>query len=343
MYAEDSGGVATGGDLRALSVAPPPVPPPTPRSVPVHRSTPDRLFRGLTAVAGWTTLVVLGLIAVFLVMEARPALDVAGWDFLKVWEWAPVNEPAIFGIAAVLYGTVVAATIAILLAVPVAVGTALFVSEYVPVRVGRILTTLIDLLAAIPSLIYGMWGLYFLVPKLQGMQIWLADHLGFIPFFRNETGLFGRSMFDAGVVLALMVIPIVATVSREVMSQAPRVVREAALALGSTRLGMIRSVVLPFSRPGIIGGAMLGLGRALGETIAVALILSVDFRISPEITKTGGSTIASLIANNFAEAGELERHALIAAGLSLFVITLVVNMVARLIVSRAAKGSDYDR
>ncbi len=330
-------------DLRGPTLSPSQPPAPTPRVVPVHRSTPDRAFRALTALAGWTTLVLLGLIAVFLVLEARPALDVAGWDFLKVWEWAPGNEPAVFGIAAVLYGTVVVATIAIVLAVPVAVGTALFVSEYVPVRVGRVLTTLIDVLAAVPSLIYGMWGLFFLVPKLQGLERWLTAHLGFIPIFDNESGLFGRSMFDAGVVLALMVVPIVATVSREVMSQAPRVVREAALALGSTRLGMIRSVVLPFSRPGIIGGAMLGLGRALGETIAVALILSVDFRIVPQITQTGGSTVASLIANNFGEAGELERQALIAAGLSLFVITLIVNMVARLIVSRAAKGSDYDR
>jgi phosphate transport system permease protein len=316
---------------------------PEPRVVHQSRTIPDRVFRALTAAAGWATLVVLALIALFLVNEARPAVEVAGWDFLKVWEWQPGNEPPVFGIAAVLYGTVVIATIAIVLAVPVAVATALFVSEYLPRRISRTFTTLIDLLAAIPSLIYGMWGLFFLVPKLAGLERWLDAHLGFVPIFDNKTGLFGRSMFDAGVVLALMIIPIIATVSREVMSQTPRVLCEAALALGGTRLGMIRKVILPFSRPGIIGGSMLGLGRALGETIAVALVLSVDFRIFPEITQTGGSTVAALIANNFGEAGELERHALIAAGLALFVITLVVNMVARLIVSKAAKGSEFDR
>jgi phosphate transport system permease protein len=316
---------------------------PVPRTIHAHRTVADRAFRGLAGVAGWVTLLVLLLIAVFLVNEARPALDAAGWDFLRVWEWTPGNEPPVFGIAAVLYGTVVVAAIAIVLAVPVAVATALFVNEFVPRRVGRFLTMAIDLLAAIPSLIYGMWGLFFLVPRLTDIERWLSDHLSFVPIFENHTGLYGRSMFDAGVVLALMVVPIVTTVSREVMSQAPRVLCEAALALGGTRLGMIRSVILPFSRAGIIGGSMLGLGRALGETIAVALVLSVDFRIFAEITQTGGSTVAALIANNFGEAGQLERHALIAAGLSLFLITLVVNMVARLIVAGAAKGSEFDR
>ena len=316
---------------------------PVPRQLSVHRTPADRAFRTIAGAAGWTTLLVLALIAFFLVDEARPALDAAGWDFLKVWEWTPGNEPPLFGIGAVLYGTVVIATIAVTLAVPVAVATALFVNEYVPRRVGRVMTTLIDLLAAIPSLIYGMWGLFFLVPHLTGIERWLSAHLGFVPLFENHTGLFGRSMFDAGVVLALMIVPIIATVAREVMSQAPRVLCEAALALGGTRIGMIRRVILPFSRTGIIGGSMLGLGRALGETIAVALVLSVDFRIFLEVTQTGGSSVAALIANNFGEAGELERHALIAAGLSLFLLTLVVNMVARVVVSRAAKGSEFDR
>lgn len=324
-------------------VATDPLGPPTPRLVRRQRSAGDVAFRGITAAAGWCTLLVLALIALFLLNEARPALEVAGWRFLQVWEWVPGNEPPVFGIAAVLFGTVTIAMIAMVLAVPVAVATSLFVNEYVPRRVGRALTTLVDLLAAIPSLIYGMWGLFFLVPRLTGFERWLGDHAGFIPLFENRTGLYGRSMFDAAVVLALMITPIIATVSREVMSQTPRVLCEAALALGGTRIGMIRSVILPFSRPGIIGGAMLGLGRALGETIAVALVLSVDYRIFPQITQTGGSTVAALIANNFGEAGELERHALIAAGLSLFAITLVVNMVARVVVAKAAKGSDFDR
>jgi phosphate transport system permease protein len=323
-------------DLVDLSSAPP-----QPRAIHVPRTAADRAFRGVTAAAGWATLLILGLIALFLAQEAWPAIQVAGWDFLRVWEWAPGNEPPVFGIGAVLFGTVAVATIAMVIGVPIAVAASLFVNEYVPRRLSRPLTTLIDLLAAIPSLVYGMWGLFFLVPRLTDVERWLGAHLGFIPLFENESGLYGRSMFDAGVVLALMIVPIVATVSREVMSQTPRVLCEAALALGGTRLGMIRSVILPFSRPGIIGGAMLGLGRALGETIAVALVLSVDFRVFPQITQTGGSTVAALIANNFGEAGELERHALIAAGLSLFAITLVVNMVARVIVSKAAKGSEF--
>jgi len=308
--------------------------PPIPRTIHAHRTVADRAFRGLAGVAGRVTLLVLLLIAVFLVNEARPALDAAGWDFLRVWEWTPGNEPPVFGIAAVLYGTVVVATIAIVLAVPVAIATALFVNEFVPHRIGRCLTLAIDLLAAIPSLIYGMWGLSFLVPRLTDIERWLADHLSFIPIFENQTGLYGRSMFDAGVVLALMVVRIVATVSREVMSQAPRVLCEAALALGGTRWGMIRKVVLPFGRSGVTGGAMLGLGRALGETIAITLLLGIVFEPTGRILESNGGSIAAHIVLAFGEASDLQRSGLIAAGLVLFGLTLIVNLVARTIVAR---------
>jgi phosphate transport system permease protein len=198
--------------------------------------------------------------------------------------------------------------------------------------------TLLDLLAAIPSLIYGMWGLYYLQPRLEGTSRWLTDHLGFIPIFDTSRPVFGSSMFVAGIVVGLMVLPIVASVTREVLAQAPRGVCEASLALGSSRWGMIRSVILPFGRSGIVGAAMLGLGRALGETIAIALILSFNFRLHTEILSPGGGSVAGLIANNFGEAGEAQRHALVAAGLALFVITLVVNTGARVIVNKTSKG-----
>ncbi|MGH9165581.1 MAG: phosphate ABC transporter permease subunit PstC [Acidimicrobiales bacterium] len=312
-------------------------PRPPPPAVRVRRPWPDRVFRGLTGSAGLTTLAVLGLIALFLVREALPALRVAGGSFLTTFEWAP--EQGHFGIAAVLAGSVIIGVIAFVLAVPVAVGTALFINEYAPARLRGALTSLVDLLAAVPSLVYGLWGLYFLQPRLNGSTRWMADHLGFIPFFTSDRRPIGSSLFVAGVVVAIMIVPIVTSVSREVFRQAPWVLREAALALGGTRWGMIRHVVLPFGRSGVIGGAMLGLGRALGETIAVALILGFSFEITPRILPPGGSSIAGLIAVKFGEsAGPIERSALVAAGLVLFVVTLLVNMAARLVVQRGRRA-----
>jgi phosphate transport system permease protein len=197
---------------------------------------------------------------------------------------------------------------------------------------------LIDLLAAIPSVIYGIWGLYWLQPHLLGTTRWLTDHLGFIPVFHTDRRVFGNSMFVAGLVVALMILPIIASVTREVLSQVPRQRCEAALALGGTRSGMIRAVVLPFGRSGIVGAAMLGLGRAMGETIAIALILSINYRVTSQILAPGGGSVAGLIANNFGEAQGTGRSALIAAGLVLFVLTLLVNLGARVIVNRARQG-----
>jgi phosphate transport system permease protein len=184
-----------------------------------------------------------------------------------------------------------------------------------------------------------MWGLYYMQPHLQGTSRWLTDHLGFVPPFHTDRPVFGSSMFVAGLVVGLMVLPIIASVTREVLAQAPRATCEAALALGGSRWGMIRSVILPFGRSGIVGAAMLGLGRALGETIAIALILSFDFRVTAKILEPGGGSVAGLIANNFGEAGEAQRHALVAAGLALFVITLLVNIAARIIVRRGRGGT----
>jgi phosphate transport system permease protein len=290
-----------------------------------------------TASAG--VLAILGLVLLFLCLEAWPALRLAGAKLFTTFEWQPDALPAHFGIAAVAYGTLAIATIALAVALPVAVGSALFVNEYAPVRVRRPLTALLDLLAAVPSLIYGMWGLYYLQPHLQGTSLWLTDHLGFIPIFSTDRPVFGSSMFVAGLVVGLMILPVIASVAREILAQAPRVTCEAALALGGSRWGMIRSVILPFGRSGIVGAAMLGLGRAMGETIAIALILSFDFRITPHILPPGGGSVAGLIANNFGEAGDVQRHALVAAGLALFVITLLVNIVARVIVRRGRGGN----
>jgi phosphate transport system permease protein len=299
----------------------------------------DRVFRAVAAAGAGGVLVILGLVLLFLCLEAWPALRLAGGRFFTTFEWQPDSIPAQFGIAAVAYGTLLIATIALTVAMPVAIGSALFVNEYAPPRLRRPLTGLLDLLAAVPSLIYGMWGLYYLQPRLDGVSRWLTGHLGFVPFFHTDRPVFGSSMFVAGLVLALMVLPVIASVAREVLAQAPRVTCEAALALGGSRWGMIRSVILPFGRSGIVGAAMLGLGRAMGETIAIALILSFDFRVTTKILEPGGGSVAGLIANNFGEAGEVQRHALVAAGLALFVITLLVNIAARFIVRRGREGT----
>jgi phosphate transport system permease protein len=311
---------------------------PEPRTIDPGLTTGDRVFRFISATAAAGVLAILGLVALFLCLEAWPALEVSGVKFLTTFEWMPDDTPAHFGIAALVYGTTLIAVIALIVALPVAVGSALFVNEYAPPRLARPLVALLDLLAAVPSLIYGLWGLYYLQPRMMGTSRWLTDHLGFIPFFHTTRPVFGSSMFVAGIVVGLMILPIIASVTREVLSQAPRGVCEAALALGGGRWGMIRSVILPFGRSGIVGGAMLGLGRALGETIAIALILAFNGIATTEILAPGGGSVAGIIANNFPEAGELQRHALIAAGLALFVITLIVNVVARTIVNRTSKG-----
>jgi phosphate transport system permease protein len=298
-------------------------------------TTGDRVFRTIVTAAAWSVLVVLGLIGAFLTLQAWPALHDAGRHFFTVFEWDPDGTGS-FGVAALLAGTVIISLLALVVALPVSIGTALFINEYAPKRLAGILTTLIDLLAAIPSLIFGMWGVMYLSPHLDSTSLWLSDHLGFIPIFSTSRPVFGSSMFVCGLVVALMIVPIITSVTREVLSQAPRTTCEAALALGGSRWGMIRRVLLPYGRSGIVGASMLGLGRALGETIAIALILSFNYRITAHVLEPGGGSIAGLIANNFPDAGEAGRHALVAAGLALFVVTLTVNMVARFVVRTSA-------
>jgi phosphate transport system permease protein len=289
------------------------------------------MYRAVTTGAAFASLLVMALIAIFLVIQAIPAFRAAGFSFFTTSEWRPDDDPATFGITSMLFGTILVSFLALMIALPISVGTAVFVNEYLPKRIQRAFVSVLDLLAAIPSLIFGLWGLFFLQPHLNGVARWLSDWMGFIPIFKTN-GIYTSSIFICGVVLALMIVPIIASVSRAVLAEVPRSLCEAALALGGTRTGMIRRVLLPNSRGGVVGAAMLGLGRALGETIAIALILSFDFSISPHILQPGGATVAGTIALRFPEALNMGRSALSAAGLSLFVITLLVNLAARSIV-----------
>jgi phosphate transport system permease protein len=294
----------------------------------------DRLFRGLSRGAGLLTFVLIVAIGVFLVLEAVPALRDNTVSFLTTSEWLPDSDPVAFGIAALAFGTVVSSVIALVIAVPVAVGAALFIAFYAPRRVAAPFAFMVDLLAAVPSVVYGLWGLYALMPPMIRLSGWLDRWLGWIPLFHSTTGAYGRSLFVAGVILAIMILPIISAISREVLLQVPTTQTEAALALGATRWQMLRTSALPFARSGIVSAAMLGLGRALGETIAVALVLSASYEISWHILEPGGNTFAANIALKFGEAGDTGRGALIASGLVLFAITLVVNLAARYVVVR---------
>ncbi|MDP9397196.1 MAG: phosphate ABC transporter permease subunit PstC [Actinomycetota bacterium] len=314
----------------------PAAPPGVPGGSAVRRG--DRIFRALSSGSGIFLLVIMAAIALFLVTQALPALRENTANFFTTREWDASGPEPRFGIAALAWGTVVGSILALVLAVPVAVGIALFISHYAPRRLAGPLGYVVDLLAAVPSVIYGAWGLLFLVPRLVPLHRWLNEHLGFVPFFGGQITN-ARTLFTVGIVLAIMILPIVAAVTREVFLQVPRAHEEAALALGATRWEMIRTAVLPFGRPGIISASMLGLGRALGETIAVALVLSPAFVINPRILEAGGITFAQNIVLRFSEADEVGVGALIASGLVLFIITLLVNMAARIVIARRAAFS----
>jgi phosphate transport system permease protein len=307
------------------------------------RARGDRAFRFVARGGGAMTLALMGLIGLFLVVRSWKALSVAKLGFFTRSAWQPSFGH--FGVWSALLGTVLIAVIALVIAVPVAIATALFVTEYAPVRLRRPLTSFVDVLAAVPSLIYGLWGRSFLQPRAIHLSRWMGTHLGFIPFFKTKEpqsiASYPASTFIAGLVVALMIVPICTAVMREVFSQAPMGEKEGALALGGTKLGVIRTVVLPFGKGGIIGGSMLGLGRALGETIAVTLIISPVFdpHALTHVLQTGGNSIASLIALRFSESNEFGISALMAAGLTLFVITLVVNALASVVVARSRSGA----
>ena len=295
-------------------------------------------------------LAIMSMVGIFLAYRAWQALHVAGFSFLTTQKWEPDSHH--FGIAAVLVGTVLIGLVALTFAVPLAIGTALYISEYAPTRFKQLLISLVDLMAAVPSVVYGLWGFFYLQGHVIGFARWISTYFGWIPLFKvngADAGnplatatVFTSSTFIAGMVVALMVTPIMCSVMREAFQQAPMGEREGAYALGATRWGMIRSVVLPFGKGGIVGGTMLGLGRALGETIAVYMIISQLFAIQPHIFQNGGSSISSLIALRIGEATHFGTSALMAAGLALFLITLVVNFLASSIVARSRSGAASD-
>lgn len=312
-----------------------------PRPIAATVTPGDRRFRAVARAGAAATLVLTAGIATLLVIEAAPALRRVGLvDFLTTKSWAPGSQPPTFGIAAMLFGTAVTALVAMAVALPVSIGAAVFINEYAPPRSRRALIAVVDLMAAIPSIIFGLWARDLLLPRLRGAEGWLTSTLDFIPIFRADS--IGGSLFETGIVVSLMVIPITTSVVREVLAQVPRGECEAALALGGTRWGMVRLVILPFGRGGMIGASMLGLGRALGETIAAALVLSFVYETSPRIFETGGVTIASVIAITFGEATDAGVQALMAAGLTLFVVTLAVNLAAAGIVARSRTGAGVE-
>ncbi len=293
----------------------------------------DRIFAGLAKGAGIVILVVLAGVAAFLIIQSIPAL-------LAPAELLPGGNNLVVYVTPLIFGTLLSAVIALLIAAPLAVAVALFITHFAPRRLAQGLGYLIDLLAAVPSIVFGLWGVGVLAPASLGVMTWLYTYLGWLPFFAGPVSATGRTMLVVGITLAVMILPIITAVSREVFLQTPRLHEEAALALGATRWEMIRMAVLPFGRSGIVSGAMLGLGRALGETMAVALILSssgvITFNL---ISSSNPSSIAANIALQFPDSTGLAVNVLIASGLVLFVITLAVNSLARYIVNRRSEFS----
>lgn len=320
---------------------------PTPRAIVSVRGVGDRVFMGGSLLAGLTVLAVMVAVGTFLLVEAVDALKVTGLSFVTTADWQP--DRGVFGIAAVLTGTILIALVAVAVALPMSLGAALFIVEVAPARLRSTLVALVDLMAAVPSVVYGLWGLFLLQGALIGPARWMSRWLGWVPFLGVDgvdpsdplatATAYTASTFVAGLVVGLMVMPIQCSVMREVFSQVPASEREGAFALGATRWGMIRIVSLPFGRGGIIGGTMLGLGRALGETIAVVMIISPRFDVNFQILEAGGNSVSSLIALRFGESSGFGLSALMAAGLALFVLTLAVNFAASIVVSRSRSGS----
>ena len=319
------------------------------RTLTPRPSRSDAIFRAVSFSAGGVTVAIMLAVGLFLALRAGSAIQVAGFDFLVEQEWSP--ETGEFGIAAVLFGTVTIAVIAMCISVPLALGTSLLISEVLMGRLKQWSVTLVDLMAAVPSVVFGLWGLFFLQESIIPVSRWISTYFGWIPFFAvtdqdgtplTDASAFTSSAFIAGIVVGLMVVPTQTSIMREAFMQAPAGEREAAYALGSTRWGMITAVVLPFGRGGIIGGTMLGLGRALGETIAVYMIISPIFAINWQVLKTGGNSVSALIALRYGEASEFGLSALMAAGLVLFLITLVVNFGASSIVARSRSGAESE-
>lgn len=294
----------------------------------------DRVFDGVLRALGLVVLALPALMLVELFIEALPAMEAFGFGFLTGSSWDPVRGE--FGAFPFIYGTVVTSLLALLLAVPVSLGVAIFLSDLAPRVLQKPLGFLVELLAAIPSVVYGFWGIFVLVPWLrESVQPFLQEHLGFLPFFQGPPIGFG--MLAAGVILAIMIVPTIASISREVLRAVPDIHREAAIGLGATRWDVIRHGVLPTARSGILGAVILGLNRAIGETMAVTMVIGNRPKVASSLFEPG-HTMASVIANEFAEAdSDVYLAALAEIGLLLFVVAFVMNLIARWLVGSVAK------
>jgi phosphate transport system permease protein len=335
--------------------APPPPPPaPVRRTLPPRTLSPgreptDTVFRLTATTIGVFVLFMTGAIGVFLGLKSVPTLQHYGWHFFTETQWNPeLNK---LGIAAVLVGTVEVALVAMFVAFPLALMFAIFITDYAPKPIKSWLISMIDLMAAVPSIIYGLWGFFILQPHAINLARWLSQHLGFIPIFHVDTdpnaavwqqSRYTSSAFIAGLAVSMMAIPLACAVMRAVFDQAPIGEREAAMALGGTRWGVVKNVVLPFGKGGIIGGSMLALGRALGETAAVLIIISPAYIIKPRILEAGTQTTSALIAGDFGEASKGQLSALLTAGFVLFLITLIVNSMAAVVIGRSRSGAGTD-
>ena len=317
-----------------------------PRVISPGLTTGDHVFRRGSTVVGISVLLITGAIGVFLGYQSIPTLQRYGLKFFVENEWTPEND--VIGISSTLLGTAQVATLALVMAFPLALATALFITEYAPARIRSALVSLIDLMAAIPSIVWGLWGFFLIQPHAIGIARWLSQYMSWVPFFHVDTDpsaalwaqtRFTASVFIASIPVAMMVLPMACAVMRGVFAQAPSGEREAALALGGSQWGVIRTVVIPFGRGGIIGGTMLALGRALGETIAVLLIISPDFDLKVRPLEVGTETVSALIAGRFGEATSAQLSALMTAGFVLFLITLLVNTVAAVFVNKSRSGS----
>lgn len=317
---------------------------PAPREITTEPRRSDRVFRGVVTAGGLSSLVLLGLITLFLGYRGFEVLRHEGISFITHSDWSITTDDAgnvtesHFGLAAMLVGTILCSLVAVVIALPISVLCALFLNFYAPTWLKKILVTIIDMMAAFPSILFGIWGFLVLMPSVEYWAKLLHKYFGFIPIFNMQVPVFTRSPFVAGVVLAIMIIPIITSVSREIFSQAPLDRIQAAYALGATRWAMIKAVVIPHGRSGVIGGAMLGLGRAMGETVAVFTVLNIVFQVNWHILLGAGGNVASLIILKFGDASPYEIKALMAAGLVLFLLTLVVNGLANLIVKTTGKS-----
>jgi phosphate transport system permease protein len=312
-----------------------------PRAIASRSTAADRVFRGVLRGAGIAVLLITGSILAFLILQSTTAFRAEGMRFFTTSTMFYGSNQ--FGIAALLPDTVAIAVIALIIAVPAGVAAALYISEYAPPALRRPLIAVVDLLAAVPSIVFALWGLFFLVPTILGTDSWLAHHLGFIPVFHFRLAYspqnFVGSTFIAGIVVSMMVMPIIVSLSRQVFSQAPQGEREAAYALGSTRWGMVRTVVLPFGRAGVIGSGMLGLGRALGETVAVSFILTPTATFNYHVLESGGNSITDEIATHIFDFSKKGISFLFAAALVLFAMTLVINTLAAIVINRSRSGA----